>query len=160
MESIENGATASGSDASEGPAAPDKVTHIGRRALLGMVGLSAVGIAVGRRVDSAVGGTLTKVSGALGGLGALVPGANQFRIYTITGTLPTIKPAKYRLRVTGMVDRPLSLSLADLRAMHRTKLVHTFQCVTGWTVPDVHWEGVLLSEVLERAGVRRGATAL
>jgi DMSO/TMAO reductase YedYZ molybdopterin-dependent catalytic subunit len=59
-----------------------------------------------------------------------------------------------------MVDHPLSLSIEDLRAMHRTHLVHTFQCVTGWTVPDVHWEGVLLRDVLERAGLQRGATAI
>ena len=55
-----------------------------------------------------------------------------------------------------MVRHPLKLNIADLRSMKRTKLVHRFQCVTGWYVPDVHWEGVRLSEVLERAGVIRG----
>ena len=44
--------------------------------------------------------------------------------------------------------------------MKRTTLVHNFQCVTGWVVPDVHWEGVRLSDVLERAGVTNEATAL
>jgi DMSO/TMAO reductase YedYZ molybdopterin-dependent catalytic subunit len=44
--------------------------------------------------------------------------------------------------------------------MKRTALVHQFQCVTGWIVPDVHWEGVRLSDVLKRAGVTPGATAL
>ena len=138
----------------------DKVTHVGRRTLLGLLGLSAVGIGVGARVDGTVGGALTSVSSSLGGLGALVPGANNFRIYTITGTIPTINPKTYRLTVNGMVDRPLSLSPVDLRAMRRTKLDHYFQCVTGWRVPNVHWEGVRLSEVLDRAGVRGGATAL
>lgn len=134
--------------------------HVGRRAVLGLVGLGVVGVAVGARVQAAVGGALTKASSVLGGLGALVPGADQFRFYSVTNTIPTIDAAHYRLKVTGLVDRELTLSLADLRSMKRTKLVRRFQCVTGWRVPDVHWEGVRLAEILDRAGVTRQATAL
>jgi DMSO/TMAO reductase YedYZ molybdopterin-dependent catalytic subunit len=128
--------------------------------VLGLVGLGAVGVVVGARVQSAVGGVLTKASSALGGLGALIPGADQFRIYTVTNTIPVIKPAAYRLTVTGMVEKELTLSIADLRSMKRTKLQHYFQCVTGWRVPEVHWEGVRLGDVLDAAGVKHGATAL
>lgn len=138
----------------------DRQVHVGRRTVLGVLGLTGIGIALGARIDDTLGGTLTKVGNSLGGLGALIPGANEFRFYTITGGFPVINRHKYRLSVTGMVDHPLTLGLADLRAMPRTSLVHTFQCVTGWTVPDVHWEGVRLSAVLERAGVQPGATAL
>ena len=137
-----------------------RVTHVGRRTVLGLFGLGAVGIAFGARVDRVVGGTLTKVSSSLGGLGALVPGADNWRIYTVTASIPRLDPATYELKVEGMVDHPLRLSLDDLRAMPRTSLVHFFQCVTGWRVPDVHWQGVRLADVLERAGVQRGATAL
>lgn len=140
---------------------PDKVTRVGRRTMLGLVGFGALGIAIGARVDDAIGGTLTKVSSSLGGLGALIPGANGFRIYTITGTIPTINPKTYRLTVNGMVDHPLSLSLDDLRTtLPRTDLAHYFQCVTGWRVPNVHWQGVKLSAVLDAAGVQPKATAL
>ncbi|MHB1987874.1 MAG: molybdopterin-dependent oxidoreductase [Acidimicrobiales bacterium] len=138
----------------------EKVTHVGRRTVLGLFGVGAIGIALGTRVDNTVGGALTRVSSSLGGLGALVPGADNFRIYTVTGTIPTIAPASYRLSVGGMVDHRLSLSLDDLRALPRTRIVHYFQCVTGWRVPEVHWEGVRLSAVLEGAGVRPRATAL
>jgi DMSO/TMAO reductase YedYZ molybdopterin-dependent catalytic subunit len=137
-----------------------KITHVGRRALLGVGALSAAGIAFGASIDNRIGGTLTKISSALGGLGALVPGADEFRIYTVTGSIPIISPSSYRLRVTGMVDSPLDLSLDDLRDMKRTSLVHYFQCVTGWRVPSVHWQGVQLSEILARAGVQKGGTAL
>jgi DMSO/TMAO reductase YedYZ molybdopterin-dependent catalytic subunit len=139
---------------------PEHSTHVGRRAILGISALGAVGIAFGTSIESAVGGPLTKISNALGGLGALVPGADQFRIYTVTSSIPIISPQNYRLTVNGMVDRPLDLSLDDLRSMKRTKLVHYFQCVTGWRVPNVHWEGVLLSEILDHAGVKAGGTAL
>jgi len=144
------------SEATQSP----RTTHVGRRAILGITALGAAGIAFGASVDNAIGGALTRISNDLGGLGALVPGADQFRIYTVTGSIPTISPESYRLTVDGMVERPLSLSIADLRGMKRTTLVHYFQCVTGWRVPSVHWQGVQLSEVLDRAGVKPGGTAL
>ncbi len=136
------------------------VTHVGRRTLLGLGALGVGGIAFGAKFESVAGGALTHVSNAFGGLGALVPGADEFRIYTVTGSIPMISPDAYRLQVGGLVERPVTFSLEDLRAMPRTRLVHYFQCVTGWRVPNVHWEGVRLSVVLDRAGVRGGATAL
>lgn len=136
------------------------VTHVGRRTVLGLLGMGALGIAFGSRIDRAVGGALTTASHSLGGLGALVPGAGNFRIYTVTGSLPELDRETYRLKVDGMVQQPLELSLADLQAMPRTEFRHYFQCVTGWRVPDVSWGGVTLSTVLDRAGVLPGATAL
>jgi len=62
--------------------------------------------------------------------------------------------------VKGLVDHPVVLTLDDLRAMPRTALVKDFQCVTGWRVPDVHWEGVKLSDVLDAVGVQDTARAL
>lgn len=138
----------------------DGQTHVGRRAVLGMAALGAAGVAFGAGIDNAVGGTLTSISNDLGALGALVPGADEFRIYTVTGSIPIIAPASYRLSVGGMVEHPLELSLTDLRAMRRTKLVHYFQCVTGWRVPNVHFEGTRLSEVLREASIAREGTAL
>ncbi len=44
--------------------------------------------------------------------------------------------------------------------MPRTTLVREFQCVTGWTVSNVHWEGVKLSDLLDTVGVKEGAVAL
>jgi DMSO/TMAO reductase YedYZ molybdopterin-dependent catalytic subunit len=120
---------------------------VGRRVLLGMLGLGAVGVAFG---SSKVGRVL----------GHLVPGDEGFRYYTITGTYPESPAADYRLGVGGMVDHKLDLSLADLEAMPATELTHTFQCVTGWTVPGVRWRGVHLGQLLDAAGVQHGATAL
>jgi DMSO/TMAO reductase YedYZ molybdopterin-dependent catalytic subunit len=127
---------------------------VGRRVFLGIVALGAAGVAFGSRVQSVL-------SGAIGsGLGGLIPGGDRFRIYTITGTFPEISPEQYRLEVTGLVDKPLVLTLADLQDMPRTKLVRDFQCVTGWRVDGVHWEGVRLGDVLDAAGVSPKARAL
>jgi len=136
-------------------------TPVGRRIVLGMLGLGAAGVLVGRRVQ----GWLQRVTAPIvakdpTGLTQLIPVAGGFRLYTITDSFPSTNVTTWRLKVTGMVDRPLSLSLDDLKAMSATSLVKDFQCVTGWRVQGVHWTGVLLSEILDRAGVTNGATAL
>jgi len=134
-----------------------KPVHMGRRTVLGILGLTGIGIAVGTKIDNALGNVSSAVSNAIG---VPLPGDDELRYYTITGSYPVIPADTYELTVDGMVREPLRLRLADLRSMKRTKLVHQFQCVTGWIVPDVHWEGVLLRDVLDRAGVTSRATAL
>jgi DMSO/TMAO reductase YedYZ molybdopterin-dependent catalytic subunit len=119
-----------------------------------MVGLGAAGVVLGASVQAKVGQWLGS------GLASVLPGGDHFQIYSVTGTFPSISPDAYRLRVSGLVERPLTLTLSDLEAMPGTALVKDFRCVTGWQVPDVHWEGVRLGEVLDRAGVRPGASAL
>jgi DMSO/TMAO reductase YedYZ molybdopterin-dependent catalytic subunit len=119
-----------------------------------MVAAGAAGIVFGARVQDVVGNALGS------GLGGLLPGGDRFRFYTITNSFPYIPRSKYRLQVTGLVDRPLDLTLDDIESMPKTRLVKDFQCVTGWRVPDVHWEGVKLSDVLDAAGVQAGAAAL
>ena len=128
--------------------------HIGRRIFLGFLGLGVAGVAFGTKAQHALG----RVLGS--GLGSILPGGDRFRIYTVTGSFPVVSHARYRLKVTGLVDHPLELTLDDLHAMSSTALVKTFQCVTGWTVPDVHWEGVTLADVLDRAGIQPHAKAL
>jgi DMSO/TMAO reductase YedYZ molybdopterin-dependent catalytic subunit len=119
-----------------------------------MVAAGAVGVVFGAKVQKAVGSALGS------GLGGLLPGGDRFRIYTITDSFPDISDSQYRLRVTGLVDRPTTFTLGDLMAMPRTALAKDFQCVTGWRVPDVHWEGVKLSDVLAAAGAQSNAEGL
>jgi DMSO/TMAO reductase YedYZ molybdopterin-dependent catalytic subunit len=130
---------------------PERPVRVGRRVFLGMVALGAAGVAFGSEVQKTI-------RSALGsGIFSLLPGGEGFRIYTITGSFPAIPSEKYRLQVTGLVDRPLNLSLDDIESMPSTKLVKNFQCVTGWRVPEVHWEGVKLSDVLDAAEVQPSA---
>ena len=64
--------------------------------------------------------------------------------------------AEYRLKVTGLVSRPLSLSLPDLRAMPVRHQITRHDCVEGWSC-IAEWSGVPLAQVLDRAGVRTSA---
>ena len=59
----------------------------------------------------------------------------------------------YRLTVDGLVDKPLSLSLADLRGLPGRTQVTRHDCVEGWSVIG-KWRGAPLAEVLMRAGLK------
>ncbi|HEX4539335.1 MAG TPA: molybdopterin-dependent oxidoreductase [Acidimicrobiales bacterium] len=133
---------------------------IGRRVFLGMAGLGVLGIVFGSKAQRVVGDALSPLTGGGGGLASILPGADGFRIYSVSSSLPSISTSQYRLRVEGLVDRPMVLTFPDLQGMPHTQLARDFQCVTGWRVPDVHWAGVRLSEILRAAGVQPGAKAL
>jgi DMSO/TMAO reductase YedYZ molybdopterin-dependent catalytic subunit len=135
-------------------------TPIGRRVVLGLLGLGGATVAGGPWISRWLG----DVSGSLSahdptGLSSLIPGTG-WRYYTVTSGFPYETPSKYRLSVGGNVDHELTLTTADLRAMPRTRLTRDFQCVTGWRVPNVHWEGVRLATLLDRAGVQAGQQAV
>ena len=127
---------------------------VGRRAFLGLVGLGAVGVVFGAKVQS----VLSNVVGS--GLGGLLSLGDHFRIYSISGTFPVIARSEYRLEVSGLVDSPRTYTIDDLESMPRTAFVKDFHCVTGWSVPTVHWDGVRLSEILDDVGVQKAAVAL
>ena len=125
--------------------------QVGRRVVLGMLGLGTAGVLFGSRVQDLLERTLGRTP-----LSSVLP-LSRFRIYTVTGTFPSRSEADYRLRVGGLVDRPVELTAADLRAMAPTHLTKDFQCVTGWRVSDVKWKGVRLADLLDAAGLHAGA---
>jgi len=135
----------------------EKGTPVGRRVVLGMIGLGAVGVAIGRWLSQGVSEVVASTAPALANV---IPAAGGFRIYTVTYGYPDVDLATYQLSVTGLVANEQSLSLADLAALPQTSLTKDFQCVTGWRVADVPWSGVLLSDLLDAAGVEAGATAI
>jgi DMSO/TMAO reductase YedYZ molybdopterin-dependent catalytic subunit len=55
------------------------------------------------------------------------------------------------LRVDGLVGECLQLTPAALQGLPQRDLTNDFICLEGWTVPDVHWGGVLLEAVLSLA---------
>ena len=128
--------------------------------ILGVAGLGALGVLFGAKaqdwLENTVGPALSK-DGT--GLSAFLP-IGRFRIYDVTGEMPSKSKADYRLRVHGLVDNPFTLTYQELVALPPTKLTKDFQCVTGWRVHDVKWKGVLLRDLLDRAGVKAEAGAV
>ena len=138
----------------------DRGAPVGRRVFLGLVGLGAAGVVVGARVQNWLEQLVAPLEAKdFTGLTSLLPFGN-YRFYSITGDFPHRARDKYTLEVKGLVDKPFSISYAELAALPVTKVKRDFQCVTGWRVPDQHWTGVQLSKLLDRAGVKPEATAL
>jgi DMSO/TMAO reductase YedYZ molybdopterin-dependent catalytic subunit len=134
-------------------------TPVGRRIVLGMAALGAAGIVVGAKVQAREAALLEPLTSRdPTGLTHLIPGTDRFRIYTVTGSLPSRSRSAWRLRITGLVDHERTLRFGDLLDLPTTALTVDFQCVTGWRVHDVHWKGVRLRHVLDAAGVSPSAT--
>jgi DMSO/TMAO reductase YedYZ molybdopterin-dependent catalytic subunit len=126
---------------------------IGRAAFLGLLAAGTAGLFVGRDATRLIGRLVPDR------LQAIVP-TSGWRIYTIGTSLPAIAPEAYRLRIDGAVERPTTLTLADLRALPRQSQVSDFHCVTGWSVENVAWGGVRLPELLALARPRPSARLL
>jgi DMSO/TMAO reductase YedYZ molybdopterin-dependent catalytic subunit len=75
---------------------------------------------------------------------------------------PQVDPATYRLKITGLVDKPRSYSLDDLRRMGGAELVAGFEC-SGNRRPlqglcsNGKWTGIRLKTLLDQAGVKSEA---
>jgi DMSO/TMAO reductase YedYZ molybdopterin-dependent catalytic subunit len=63
------------------------------------------------------------------------------------------KFSDFKLTVDGLVQTPLALSLADLRALPARTQVTRHDCVEGWSCIG-QWSGVPLAEVLKKAGLK------
>jgi DMSO/TMAO reductase YedYZ molybdopterin-dependent catalytic subunit len=68
-------------------------------------------------------------------------------------TLAAANFVDWRLAVDGLVEKPLKLSLNDLRALPARTQITRHDCVEGWSCIG-KWTGSPLSEVLNRAGVK------
>src|SRR4051794_31787730 len=92
------------------------------------------------------------------------------------GDVPVVDPGTYRLTVDGLVENPLSLSLADLRRFPRITAGATLQCAGNrrrelievapipgelpWdseAISNAEWSGASLRAVLAAAGPRPAA---
>jgi DMSO/TMAO reductase YedYZ molybdopterin-dependent catalytic subunit len=93
----------------------------------------------------------------------VTPNEDFYRIDTAL-LVPRPNLDTWRLRVTGMVDRPFALTYDELVAMPLHDQHVTIACVSnevgGNLVGNALWRGVRLKEILEHAGTRPGATQI
>jgi DMSO/TMAO reductase YedYZ molybdopterin-dependent catalytic subunit len=66
--------------------------------------------------------------------------------------------ADWELSVGGLVENELTLSFDQLVALPSHNPLVDFHCVEGWSVYDVPWNGVHLSELFGQAQVKASAT--
>ena len=125
---------------------------VGRRVVLGLLGLGAIGVVTGSSVQGGLSRLLAPVQlRDPTGFTSLIPLGSTWRYYSVTGAVTPRDASTYALAVSGLVDRPATYTLADLEALPQVSFTDTFHCVTGWKVPDVPWSGVRLADLLDLA---------
>ncbi len=83
---------------------------------------------------------------------------NDFRENSIRGP-QHISLDDYRLEITGLVEKPLSLTYDEALDHDRYSKVVTLHCVEGWDA-KILWEGVLIEDLIDQAGVKDGAVTV
>ena len=78
--------------------------------------------------------------------GTLMPGGAEYRAHMESGF------ADWRLVVDGLVQRPLSLSLEQIRALPARSQITRHDCVEGWSSIG-KWTGARLAPLLQQAGL-------
>lgn len=128
--------------------------------------------AVRWRADSRTPETGSSFTPLQDSVGTITPSALHYERHH--AGVPTIDPAVHRLVIHGLVDRPLSLSMADIRRLPSVTRTLVLECggnsAGEWRQPgpDVQrtyglvsgseWTGVPLSLLLAEVGTRPGAT--
>ena len=81
----------------------------------------------------------------------LPPGQKEVKNWPVLdlGVQPDVKPANWRLRVTGLAENALALTLAEFLALPQDTTVSDIHCVTAWSRYDNHWSGVLSRTLLD-----------
>lgn len=130
------------------PQPADKTFKLGRAAFLTLAAGTAGALFIGKQ-----------------GLPSLnfIPGAtsvNGFTIYTVTSGYPAFSPSSYRLRIDGLVERPMTMTIADILRAPAVSETRFYQCVTGWKVNNVHWTGIRLSSLLDQVRPHASAHAV
>src|SRR5207247_1691573 len=73
------------------------------------------------------------------------------------GDVPKVDTSTWTFEVSGLVDRPFTLTYTELLELPRKVVQCDIHCVTRWSRLDNTFEGVAVQLLLERAGVKLDA---
>ncbi len=97
------------------------------------------------------------------GVPFLTPASRFYRIDTALA-VPQLDPDNWRLRIHGLLDRPVTLSYAELLARPLVERWVTLTCVSneigGQLIGNARFRGVLLADLLREAGISPRADQL
>jgi DMSO/TMAO reductase YedYZ molybdopterin-dependent catalytic subunit len=93
----------------------------------------------------------------------VTPNNDFYRIDTAL-VVPQVPKDSWSLKIDGLVDNPMELTFDDLLARTQVERYVTLSCVSnpvgGDLVGNALWQGVLLKDILEEAGLQAGAEQL
>src|SRR5256712_13075438 len=103
-------------------------------------------------------------------VGVITPSSLHYVATTRGAFIPDIDPREHRLMIHGMVDRPLTFTMEDLKRLPSVTRLHFIECAgnrtsrRAKTVQETHgmtscaeWTGVLLSVLLKECSLKGGA---
>lgn len=81
----------------------------------------------------------------------LPPGQKQVTNWPVLdlGVQPDVKPERWHLRVTGLVENALHWTLPEFLALPQDEFVSDIHCVTSWSRFDNRWQGVSSRQILD-----------
>ncbi|MEK6260439.1 MAG: sulfite oxidase-like oxidoreductase [Planctomycetota bacterium] len=84
------------------------------------------------------------------------PGQSRTRKWPVLDAFgpPLVDLADWQLKIFGLVETPLTLTLDQFQALPRVKVFSDFHCVAKWSRLGNVWEGVATRELLALAGVQ------
>ena len=92
----------------------------------------------------------------------VTPNADFYRIDTAL-VVPQVSKDSWTLKIDGLVDNPMELTFDDLLARPQVERYITLSCVSnqvgGDLVGNALWQGVLLKDLLDEAGLQAGGRA-
>ncbi len=93
----------------------------------------------------------------------VTPNEDFYRIDTAL-SVPLVDLETWKLKITGMVDRPYELTFNQLLDIPMVERYVTLACVSnsvgGDLIDNAKWLGVPLTDILDRAGVQAGASQI
>lgn len=97
----------------------------------------------------------------ISGIGPFVTPSNEFYRIDTALVVPQVSKDSWKLKIDGLVDNEIELTFDDLLARPQVERYVTLSCVSneigGDLVGNALWQGVLLKDVLEEAGLQSGA---
>jgi Oxidoreductase molybdopterin binding domain len=141
---------------------PRRADLVGRRALLRLLGLLAVGLMFWR-VQEILSALATLSGSSRRFTGSREEGSFAGNLHPVTqwlgDTIPRIDPAYWRLRIHGNVERETTLSYEEILALGSAARQATLDCTSGWYTVQ-RWSGVVVAALLGQAGAKDGTVSL
>jgi len=94
-----------------------------------------------------------------GHVNRLPPGQKEVKNWPVLdlGVQPDLRPEAWRLQIGGLVENPITWTLAEYMAQPQVDFVSDIHCVTQWSRYDNHWRGVSARHIIDLVRPLAGA---
>ena len=141
---------------------PKKTDFIGRRQVLKLLGLGAASIATWGAAEF-LARSLQNSESSRRFTGSREAGSFTGNDYPVTSGPDQGKikldPSTWRLKLTGAVKTPLTLTYAETLDLSLSEVTATLDCTGGWYTTQI-WRGIPIKDLLSRAQIHESAVGI